>query len=180
MPFVRLEKSVLCKLSRTFRPEFVGRFTDKIVFKPLSLDTQIEIAKLTVQEQLQLFPPEGPNVVEQGPANVWEHHWRPRLQSGFRPAEGSRLQFVCPCVRIFNASLQSRQIGSYGRLGRFCRHAFSCSGSVQFTFGRLEPRMMTPPLTRSINFTMSASSETVAQRACQIARGKRQKCGTLK
>ena len=37
MPFVRLEKSVLGKLSRTFRPEFVGRFTDKIVFKPLSL-----------------------------------------------------------------------------------------------------------------------------------------------
>src|SRR4029077_10323525 len=45
LPFVRLESSVLGKVSRTFRPEFVGRFTDKIVFKPLSLDTQIEIAK---------------------------------------------------------------------------------------------------------------------------------------
>jgi hypothetical protein len=71
LPFVRLEKSVLGELSRTLRPEFVGRFTDKIVFKPLSLDTQIVIAKLTVQEQLQLFPPEGLNVPEQGPANVW-------------------------------------------------------------------------------------------------------------
>ena len=59
LPFVRLEKSVLSKLSRTFRPEFVGRFTDKIVFKPLSLDTQIEIAKLTVQEQLQIFRQKG-------------------------------------------------------------------------------------------------------------------------
>ena len=59
LPFVRLENSVLSKLSRTFRPEFVGRFTDKIVFKPLSLDTQIEIAKLTVQEQLQLFRQKG-------------------------------------------------------------------------------------------------------------------------
>ena len=46
LPFVRLESSVLGKVSHTFRPEFVGRFTDKIVFKPLSLDTQIEIAKI--------------------------------------------------------------------------------------------------------------------------------------
>jgi ATP-dependent Clp protease ATP-binding subunit ClpA len=65
--FVRLEKSALSKLSRNSRPEFVGRFTDKIVFKPLSLDTQIEIAKLTLQEQLQLSARRAFNVVEQGP-----------------------------------------------------------------------------------------------------------------
>jgi ATP-dependent Clp protease ATP-binding subunit ClpA len=59
LPFVRLESSVLGKLSRTFRPEFVGRFTDKIVFKPLSLDTQIEIAKLTVVQQLEIFRQKG-------------------------------------------------------------------------------------------------------------------------
>jgi ATP-dependent Clp protease ATP-binding subunit ClpA len=59
LPFVRLESSVLGKLSRTFRPEFVGRFTDKIVFKPLSLDTQIEIAKLTVAQQLEIFRQKG-------------------------------------------------------------------------------------------------------------------------
>lgn len=55
LPFVRLENSVLGKLQRTFRPEFVGRFTDKLVFKPLSLDTQIEITQLAVQEQLERF-----------------------------------------------------------------------------------------------------------------------------
>jgi ATP-dependent Clp protease ATP-binding subunit ClpA len=55
LPFVRLESSVLGKLQRTFRPEFVGRFTDKLVFKPLSLDTQIEITRLAVQEQLERF-----------------------------------------------------------------------------------------------------------------------------
>ncbi|HEY5811387.1 MAG TPA: AAA family ATPase [Terrimicrobiaceae bacterium] len=53
LPFVRLESSVLGKLQRTFRPELVGRFTDKLVFKPLSLDTQIEITQLAVQEQLE-------------------------------------------------------------------------------------------------------------------------------
>ena len=59
LPFVRLESSVLGKLSRTFRPELVGRFTDKIVFKPLSLDTQIEIAKLAVAQQLEIFRQKG-------------------------------------------------------------------------------------------------------------------------
>jgi len=71
LPFVRLESSVLGKLSRTFRPELVGRFTDKIVFKPLSLDTQIEIAKLAVAQQLEIFRHKGfanlevnPNAIE--------------------------------------------------------------------------------------------------------------------
>jgi ATP-dependent Clp protease ATP-binding subunit ClpA len=59
LPFVRLESSVLGKVSRTFRPEFVGRFTDKIVFKPLSLDTQIEIAKITVAQQLEIYRQKG-------------------------------------------------------------------------------------------------------------------------
>ena len=59
------------QLSRTFRPELVGRFTDKIVFKPLSLDTQIEIAKLAVAQQLEIFRQKGfenldvnPNAIE--------------------------------------------------------------------------------------------------------------------
>jgi ATP-dependent Clp protease ATP-binding subunit ClpA len=59
LPFVRLESSVLSKLSRTFRPEFVGRFTDRIVFRPLSLETQIEITRLTVEEHLQRFQQKG-------------------------------------------------------------------------------------------------------------------------
>ena len=71
LPFVRLEASVLGKLSRTFRPEFVNRFTDKIVFKPLDFDTQLEIAELAVAEQLEIFRQKGfenlgihPNAIE--------------------------------------------------------------------------------------------------------------------
>ena len=71
LPFVRLETSVLSKLSRTFRPELINRFTDKIVFKPLSLDTQLEIAELAVADQLETFRQKGfenlgitPNAVE--------------------------------------------------------------------------------------------------------------------
>ena len=59
LPFVRLEKSVLDKVSRTFRPELVGRFTDRIVFRPLALDVQIEIAHLAVAEQLDIFSRKG-------------------------------------------------------------------------------------------------------------------------
>ena len=71
LPFVRLESSVLGKLSRTFRPELVGRFSDKIVFKPLSLDTQITIAAIAIADQLEIFRQKGfenlgihPNAVE--------------------------------------------------------------------------------------------------------------------
>jgi ATP-dependent Clp protease ATP-binding subunit ClpA len=59
LPFVRLESSVLGKLSLNFRPEFVGRFTEKIVFKPLSIDTQIQIGKLTIEEELRRFRAKG-------------------------------------------------------------------------------------------------------------------------
>lgn len=59
LPFVRIEKSVLNKVSRTFRPEFVGRFTDKIVFKPLSYDTQLEIAEIAIADQLEIFRQKG-------------------------------------------------------------------------------------------------------------------------
>ena len=71
LPFVRLESSVLGKLARTFRPEFLGRFTEKIVFKPLPFDIQIEIAQITVAQQLEIFRQKGfdnlevhPNAVE--------------------------------------------------------------------------------------------------------------------
>ncbi len=59
LPFATLERAVLSELHRFFRPELIGRFDEKIVFKPLSPDTQREIGQLIVSEELARFRQQG-------------------------------------------------------------------------------------------------------------------------
>ena len=59
LPFATLERAVLAQLHQVFRPELVGRFSEKIVFKPLSSDTQREIGRLVVAEELARFHARG-------------------------------------------------------------------------------------------------------------------------
>jgi ATP-dependent Clp protease ATP-binding subunit ClpA len=47
-----LERAVLAELHRHFRPELIGRFDEKIVFKPLSPQTQREIAMIVIEEEV--------------------------------------------------------------------------------------------------------------------------------
>ena len=57
LPFTTLERAVISELHKFFRPELIGRFDEKLVFKPLSPDTQREIALLAIPEELALCPP---------------------------------------------------------------------------------------------------------------------------
>lgn len=59
LPFTTLERAVISELHRFFRPELVGRFDEKIVFKPLSPDTQREIGQLAIFEELARFREKG-------------------------------------------------------------------------------------------------------------------------
>jgi ATP-dependent Clp protease ATP-binding subunit ClpA len=59
LPFATLERAVLSELHRFFRPELVGRFDEKIVFKPLTPDTQRQIGLLTITEELERFRAQG-------------------------------------------------------------------------------------------------------------------------
>lgn len=59
LPFATLERAVMSELHRTFRPELIGRFAEKIVFKPLSPDTQREIGQLVIAEELDRFRQQG-------------------------------------------------------------------------------------------------------------------------
>ena len=52
LPFATLERAVLSELHRFFRPELVGRFDEKIVFKPLCPDIQRQIGRLAIDEEL--------------------------------------------------------------------------------------------------------------------------------
>lgn len=59
LPFATLERAVLSELHRVFRPELIGRFDEKIVFKPLTLNTQREIGRQVISEELQRFGQRG-------------------------------------------------------------------------------------------------------------------------
>lgn len=52
LPFATLERAVLSELHRLFRPELIGRFDEKLVFKPLSPDAQRDIGLMVVSEEL--------------------------------------------------------------------------------------------------------------------------------
>lgn len=59
LPFATLERAVVSELHRFFRPELIGRFDEKIVFKPLSPKTQREIGRLAISEELTRFHQQG-------------------------------------------------------------------------------------------------------------------------
>jgi len=59
LAFATLERAIVSELHRFFRPELIGRFDEKIVFKPLSPDTQREIGRLVISEELARFRNQG-------------------------------------------------------------------------------------------------------------------------
>jgi ATP-dependent Clp protease ATP-binding subunit ClpA len=59
LPFTTLERVVLSELHRFFRPEFIGRFDEKMVFMSLSPDTQREIGRLAISEELDRLRQQG-------------------------------------------------------------------------------------------------------------------------
>lgn len=52
LPFATLERAVLSELHRVFRPELIGRFDEKIVFRPLSPEVQREIGRAAIGKEL--------------------------------------------------------------------------------------------------------------------------------
>jgi ATP-dependent Clp protease ATP-binding subunit ClpB len=52
LPFTTIERAVMAKLYQSFRPELIGRFSEKIVFKRLSYEVQREIAELTLEKEI--------------------------------------------------------------------------------------------------------------------------------
>jgi ATP-dependent Clp protease ATP-binding subunit ClpB len=59
LPFTTLERAVISEVYKSFRPELIGRFDEKIVFKPLSPDTQREIGQLVISEELDRLRQQG-------------------------------------------------------------------------------------------------------------------------
>jgi ATP-dependent Clp protease ATP-binding subunit ClpA len=84
LPFTTLERAVISELHKFFRPELLGRFDEKIVFKPLSPDTQREIGHLAVIEELARFREKGFDL------RVSEEAFEFLLRRGIHKAFGAR------------------------------------------------------------------------------------------
>ena len=59
LPFATLQRVVLSELHQVFRPELVARFDETLVFKPLSSQTQREIARIAVTDELTRLKTKG-------------------------------------------------------------------------------------------------------------------------
>lgn len=99
LPFATLERAVLSELHRHFRPELIGRFDEKIVFRPLSPDIQREIGRLVIAEELARFRSQG---IELNISDaVFEFLVRRGIHKtlGARPMKGTVQKFVGDAIR---------------------------------------------------------------------------------
>lgn len=100
LPFATLERAVLSELHRVFRPELVGRFDEKLVFKPLSLDTQREIGRVVVFEELERFRQQGFKLSISNLAFEFLIRQGVHKTLGARPLKRTVQKFIGDAVRV--------------------------------------------------------------------------------
>ncbi len=99
LPFATLERAVVSELHRFFRPEFIGRFDEKIVFKPLSPDTQREIGRLAISEELDRFRQRGFDLSVSEPAFEFLVRRGIHKVLGARPMKRTVQKFIGDAIR---------------------------------------------------------------------------------
>jgi len=99
LPFATLERAVLAELHRFFRPELVGRFDEKIVFKPLSPETQREIGRLAISEELARFRQQGFDLAVSEPAFEFLVRRGIHKALGARPMKRTVQKYIGDAIR---------------------------------------------------------------------------------
>lgn len=99
LPFATLERAVMSELHRTFRPELVGRFSEKIVFKPLSPDIQREIGRLVVSNELARFRAKGFDLTISEEAFEFFLRRGTHKTLGARPMKSTVQKFIGDAIR---------------------------------------------------------------------------------
>lgn len=99
LPFATLERAVVSELHRFFRPELIGRFDEKIVFKPLSPETQREIGRLAISEELDRLRQKGFDLTVSD--DVFEFLVRRGIHKalGARPMKKTVQKFIGDAIR---------------------------------------------------------------------------------
>jgi ATP-dependent Clp protease ATP-binding subunit ClpA len=87
-----MERHVLAKAQQTLRPELFARITEKLVFHPLGYETQIEIAKLLIQRELEQQSAAHLEVSNEALQFIIQHGYHPRL--GARPMRDTIEKFT--------------------------------------------------------------------------------------
>jgi ATP-dependent Clp protease ATP-binding subunit ClpB len=83
-PKATMERHVLAKAQRSFRPELFARITDKLVFSRLSYDVQLEIARQILASELEFLAEKGLTLACAPDVLPF------LLQRGFHPRLGAR------------------------------------------------------------------------------------------
>lgn len=99
LPFATLERAVLSELHRFFRPELIGRFDEKIVFRPLSSDTQREIGQLAISEEIARFRQQGFDLSVSEPAFEFLVRRGIHKALGARPMKKTVQKFMGDAIR---------------------------------------------------------------------------------
>lgn len=100
LPFATLERAVLSELHRHFRPELIGRFDEKIVFRPLSSETQREIARLVINEELARFREKGFDLSISGEALEFLVRKGIHRTLGARPMKRTAQKYIGDAIRM--------------------------------------------------------------------------------
>jgi ATP-dependent Clp protease ATP-binding subunit ClpA len=99
LPFTTLERAVISELHGFFRPELIGRFDEKIVFRPLCTDTQREIARLAIAEELTRLRERGFNLTVSDDAFEFLVRRGIHKALGARPMKKTVQKFIGDAVR---------------------------------------------------------------------------------
>ena len=89
----------MSELHRIFRPELIGRFDEKIVFKPLSPDTQREIGQLAISDELDRFRQKGFELTVSKPAFEFLVRRGIHKVLGARPMKRTVQKFIGDAIR---------------------------------------------------------------------------------
>lgn len=99
LPFATLERAIVSELHRFFRPELIGRFDEKIVFKSLCPDTQREIGRLAISEELARLRQQGFDLSVSDPALEFLVRHGIHKAFGARPMKRTVQRFIGDAIR---------------------------------------------------------------------------------
>ncbi len=100
LPFATLERAVLAELHRAFRPELVGRFDEKIVFRSLTPDIQRDIARLVIDSELARLRKRGFDVIVSDDAFEFLVRRGIHKTLGARPMRTTVQKYIGDAVRL--------------------------------------------------------------------------------